>query len=95
MSEIDCYKYNLNVRNSKDEIEKLRVVSIKMKLIEKLQSGMKLIKVDAPFGEWYSSAYLKCGEHIVVLRCDESFPNKVNEINLAKEDLEWMVEIFS
>ena len=92
MEKIDYWKYNLNVRKNEKEIEKLNVESIKMKTIEYLQMGLELLKVVNDIRSWHSSVYFKCGEQIVILSCDESYPNKVNEVILEKDDLIFMLD---
>lgn len=93
IKKIDYYNYNLNVRNNnEEEIEKLNVESIKMKTIEYLQMGLNLLKVENDLSSWDSRVYLKCGKQVVVLSCNESYPNKVNETILEVEDLNFMLD---
>lgn len=87
---MDYSSHSLNVRDNVNEIEKITLNALKENLIKCLDMNMKLLKVEADLGEWTQTAYLKSGEQILVLRGNESFPNKVNELVLTKNDLAWM-----
>lgn len=86
------FRYDLNIRNNKENINKITISRLRDKFIEYLDMGIECLKLDAVFGDMVQTIYLKLGNQIIVLSGDESFPNKVNEIIFKAEELKWLNE---
>jgi hypothetical protein len=82
--------YRLNVEKNIEEINRITLDKLKQKVVHYLSIGIEMLKVEAELGEWLQTVYLKCGKQILILRSDESYPEKVNEIVLEVEDIKWM-----
>jgi hypothetical protein len=90
---MDYLSHTLNVQNHVEDIEKITIETLKKKLIKCLDMGLQLVKVELDHDNWIQSAYLRSGNDLVILRSDESLPNKVNEVALSKSDIDWISSI--